>query len=519
MMQRLDLQLLGYPRARLDAYERNLALRKALALLAFLAEARAPVGRERMASLLWPDADAEAARGRLRRTLHKIRVALAADVIEADRTSVAFAKSLDVRVDAQSFESACDAGQLEEALRLYGGDFLEGLSIEGCAEFEEWAFFRREALRSRLVQTLERLIHRYLAAGDARAATNAAIRLVGLDPISETAQRYLIEAYLMAGERAAAERQYETCARLLATEIGVAPEPQTSALLTLPSLGATASVTTTRYVEHCGLHLAYQIIGTGSLDIVLVPGFVSHVERGWEEPRCRAFLTELSRMGRLILFDRRGVGLSDRIGAPPTVEATADDVMAVMGAAGSRRVLLIGASEGGPSCIHLAARHPERFAGLVLYGSLAKGTWAHDYPFVLTRDQYDLWLARLIRDWGGPAEIATFAPSLVGDRQAEVWWASLLRGASSPGSIKGILEALRDTDVHHLLPRIKMPTLVLHRRGDRAVRLDAGRHLAKSIPAARFVELDGNDHWFWAGDQGAVLDQIRAFAQDLRMGP
>jgi pimeloyl-ACP methyl ester carboxylesterase len=178
-------------------------------------------------------------------------------------------------------------------------------------------------------------------------------------------------------------------------------------------------------------------------------------------------------------------------------------------------LLLIGASEGGPGCIHFAAKHPERLAGLVLYGSLAKGTWSADYPYVLTHEQYDLWLRRLIRDWGGPTEIATFAPSLVGDGQAERWWASLLRAASSPGAIKAVLESLRDTDVRSLLPRIAVPTLVLHRRGDRAVRIDAGRHLARTIPGASMVELDGDDHWLWAGDHRSVLAQIRAFLNSI----
>lgn len=487
-MARLELRLFGFPSARLDARGVDLTLRKGLGLVAYLGDARGPVGRDLMASLLWPEADVEAARGRLRRTLHKNHIAFSADVIEADRASLGLAPSLDLHVDTLAFEAACDAGRLDEALQLHGGDFLEGLSIEGCPAFEEWAFFRREALRSRLVQALERLIERALASNNPRAAISAAVRLVGLDPLSETAQRDLISAYLSAGDRAAAERQYAACSRLLETELGVAPDPQTQGLLAVRSAGEPAPGARTRYAERGGLHLAYQIIGAGAVDILLVPGFVSHIERVWEEPRCRAFLTALSQMGRLILFDRRGVGLSDRVGAPPTAVATADDLTAVMDATGSRRVLLIGASEGGPSCIHFAARESERLRGLVLYGSLAKGSWTEDYPFVLTPDQYDVWLRRLVRDWGGPAEIATFAPSLVGDRQAEGWWAGLLRAASSPGAIKAVLEALRDTDVRALLPRIKTPTLVLHRRGDRAVRIEAGRHLAEAIPGAGLVD-------------------------------
>jgi len=514
-MAYLEVQLLGFPSLRLDGRGIDVALRKGLGLIAYLADARAPVGRDHMAGLLWPEADAAAARGRLRRTLHKIGVAFAADVIAADRTSLALAPLVEARVDVHAFEAACATGELNEAVQLYAGDFLQGLSIDGCAAFEEWAFFRREGLRSHLVHVLERLIERELVAGNARAATAAATRLVGLDPLSESAQRHLINAQLRAGDRAAAERQYEACARLLKAELGVEPDAQTRALLTPPHGAEPSSATRTRYVERSGLHIAYQVVGAGAPDIVLVPGFVSHVERIWEEPRCRAVLAALSQMGRLILFDRRGVGLSDRVGAPPTVEATAEDLTTVMDAVGSRRVLLIGASEGGPGCIHFAAKHPQRLAGLVLYGSLAKGSWTRDYPFVLTHEQYDLWLRRLIRDWGGPAEIATFAPSLVGDAQAERWWAGLLRAASSPGAIKAVLESLRDTDVRPLLPRITTPTLVLHRRGDRAVRVEAGRHLAGAIPGARLIEIDGDDHWLWAGDHRWVVEEIRPFLRGI----
>src|SRR5262245_27277419 len=515
VMARLEVQLFGFPCLRLDGCTVDLALRKGLGLMAYLAEARAPVSREHLAGLFWPEADEAAARGRLRRTLHKIRAAFAIDVVDADRTSLALAPSLQARIDTHAFEAACAAGELDEAMRLYAGAFLHGLSIDGCAAFEEWAFFRREALRSQLVQVLERLIERALAAGETRAAIAEAPRLVGLDPLSESAQRHLINAHLRAGDRAAAKRQYEACARLLKAELGLDPEAQTRGLLAVPPVETPLSGTRTRYAERRGLHIAYQVVGTGPPDIVLVPGFVSHVERIWEEPRCRSALTALSQMGRLILFDRRGVGLSDRVGAPPTVAATAEDLATAMDAAGSRRVLLIGASEGGPGCIHFAARHPERLTGLVLYGSLAKGSWTPDYPFVLTHKQYDLWLRRLIGDWGGPAEIGTFAPSLVGNAQAERWWAGLLRAASSPGAIKAVLESLRDTDVRPLLSRIVTPALVLHRRGDRAVRIEAGRHLAGAIPGARFVELDGDDHWLWAGDQRRVIEHIRAFVRRL----
>jgi DNA-binding SARP family transcriptional activator len=265
-MARLELQLFGYPSARLDGRSLDLSLRKGLALLAYLADAAGPVGRDHVASLLWPEADEEAARGRLRRTLHKIRLAFASEVIDADRTSLRLMPSLGTSIDTQAFEAACAAGRLSEALRLYGGDFLAGLSIEGCPGFEEWAFFRREALRSRLVQALERLIEQELASGEPRAAIAAATRLVGLDPLNEAAQRHLIGAYLRAGDRAAAARQYERCARLLAAELGVRPDPQTEALVVVSPIGELRP--RTRYAERSGLHRAYQVIGDASPDMV-----------------------------------------------------------------------------------------------------------------------------------------------------------------------------------------------------------------------------------------------------------
>jgi DNA-binding SARP family transcriptional activator/pimeloyl-ACP methyl ester carboxylesterase len=513
-MPRLDLQVLGFPQAALDGRSVELALKRGLALLVYLAEARAPVSREVLADLLWPEADGEAARTRLRRTLHRVRGALGIEAIVGDRTSVRLAPELAVSVDAHAFEEAGDAGDFETAARHYRGEFLDGFVLDGCPGFEEWAFFRREALRSRLAQVLERLYETKMAADDPRAAATAATRLVALDPLSESAHQHLIRANIAAGDRGAAERQYEACAKLLADELGVEPDPLTQAALK-DAAPAGATAPRTRYAESDGLHIAFQTFGDGPVDIVMAPGFVSHVERAWEEPRLRAFLDALAKTSRVIIFDRRGTGLSDRIGAAPTTEATAADISAVMDAAGSRKAVLFGASEGGPGCIRLAAEAPERIAGLVLYGSLAKGSRSDDFPHALSREQFDAWLKHIVGGWGGPVSMETFAPSLVGDRQVEQWWSGLLRTASSPGAVKAVLEALRDIDVRPLLPRITAPTLVLHRRGDRAVRFEAACEMAEQIPNARMVPLEGEDHWFWIGDQEPFWTAFLEFMETL----
>jgi pimeloyl-ACP methyl ester carboxylesterase/DNA-binding SARP family transcriptional activator len=477
----------------------------------YLAEATGSVGRDFAATLLWPESSEEVVRPRLRRLLHRLQLTLGDDVLTTDRSTVRWSSAIDLQVDSRQFEQACDRGEFELACSLYLGDFLEGFSPGDCPQFDEWAFFRREALRGRAIQALERVVQDKNAAGEYAAAAAHARRLVELDPLSEVYGRHLIRNLLLAGDRGAAERHLAALTQRLRDELGVALEGETRALL---SMGATLPVEDpppTRYVSGGGVHLAFQTYGAGRTDVLMLPGFVSHVERVWEEPRCRAFLSSLAEMGRLILFDRRGIGLSDRVGFSPSVDATAQDIGAVLDAAGSRRVVLLGASEGGPACIKFAADHPDRVAGLILFASLAKGSATPDYPHALQASQYDVWLKELIAIWGGPAGIETFGPTLSGDPQARAWWAGLLRAASSPGALKGLLEALRDTDVRNLLGRISVPTLVLHRRGDRAVRIGAGRHLAAHIAQATFVELDGADHWVFAGDQRPVLASIKRF--------
>ncbi|WP_282608682.1 alpha/beta fold hydrolase [Pelagibius sp. Alg239-R121] len=517
---KLDLKTLGFPQLFLNGNSVELGLRKAIALLVYLVETEGRVGRDIMGTLLWPEANQETVRARLRRTLYKIRVAFGTNLIEADRDTLRFESRVEVTLDARHFEKACNDGAFAGAARLYKNDYLSGFALDDSPEFEDWAFYRREGLRSRLTQALERLVEADIAQGEYGEALASATRLLALDPLNEAAHRHVIRIHLLAGQPLAAERQYDNCVNLLRDELGIAPAQEIKRLLTEISESpakpsANQSRPKTFYVASNNLHIAYQTLGEGKLDIVLVPGFVSHVERAWEDARCRSFLTALSGLGRLIIFDRRGVGLSDRVGMNPTVEATSQDITAVMDAVGSRKALLIGASEGGPGCIHLAASAPNRLVGLVLYGSLAKGSRERGYPYAMSRNQYDIWLKRLIGEWGGPAELAFFAPSFVGDRQAENWWAGLLRSASSPGAIKGVLEALRDLDVRPLLPEIEVPTLVIHRRGDRAIRSEAGRYLAQAIPGARFVELDGKDHWFWAGDQQSVLREITDFTLQL----
>jgi pimeloyl-ACP methyl ester carboxylesterase len=262
-----------------------------------------------------------------------------------------------------------------------------------------------------------------------------------------------------------------------------------------------------RFATADGGSVAYASIGRGPA-LVLIPGFVSHIEMGFEEPRLRGFILRLAETHQVILFDRRGLGLSERLGVRPSLDTAVSDIRAILDHAGIARALLFGFSEGGPVAIRLACESPERVAGLVLFGTMARGSWAEDYRFALRREALDVWRAHLVANWGQPASIETFAPSAAHEPELRAWYARLLRLGTTPASLAFILEAMADTDIRAQLAQVRVPVTVLHRRGDKAVRFGAGEHLARHIPGAHFVPLDGEDHWWFIGDQQPVLDAV-----------
>jgi pimeloyl-ACP methyl ester carboxylesterase len=272
----------------------------------------------------------------------------------------------------------------------------------------------------------------------------------------------------------------------------------------------------TRYAKTGDVYIAYQVTGDGGLDLVFVPGFVSHVEHSWEEPGLARFFQRLGSFSRLIRLDKRGTGLSDRVSEIPTFEQRTDDLRAVMDAAGSARASLFGISEGGPAAMLFAATYPERTHALVLYGSYARRAWASDYRFGHTDADFTALLATIEADWGGPAGIASWAPSASHDERFRQWWAKSLRLSASPGGALAVLRMAWEADVRRVLPAIHVPTLVLHRTGDRIVHVEHARYLAEHIPNARLVELPGTDHIVWVGDANAVLAELEEFLTGVR---
>jgi pimeloyl-ACP methyl ester carboxylesterase len=272
----------------------------------------------------------------------------------------------------------------------------------------------------------------------------------------------------------------------------------------------------TRYADSDGVNIAYQVHGEGELDLVFVPGFVSHVELLWEHPPMARFLRRLGSFARLVVFDKRGQGLSDRPTDPPTLEESMDDLGAVLEAAGCERPAVFGVSEGGPMSMLFAATYPERVASLVLYGTYARMVQSTDYPLGVPPEILDRWAEIMRREWGGPVGMRAWAPSAVGDAEAERWWARLLRQGTSPAGATALIDLYREMDVSGILSSIDVPALVLHREDDAVVRLEQGRFLAERIANAQFVILEGGDHLAWTEDQDALLDEVEEFLTGSR---
>ena len=271
-----------------------------------------------------------------------------------------------------------------------------------------------------------------------------------------------------------------------------------------------------RYTLSDGLHIAYQVTGGGDTDVVLISGFVSHLELDWEDPHHALFLQRLGSMGRLIRFDKRGTGMSDRPSGIPDLETRMHDVLAVMDAAGSRRAVLIGYSEGGPMAILLAAMHPSRVSSLVLYGSYARRTWAPDYPYPQTAEERALYTEHLVTGWDWEADMRRRTPSA--DVAMQRWWARRMRAAATPGTIRALMNMNDSVDVRQVLPSVHVPTLVLHRVEDALFSVDEARYLAERIPGAELHILEGADH-FVAGDPEQLIDAIEPFLASHRSAP
>jgi pimeloyl-ACP methyl ester carboxylesterase/DNA-binding winged helix-turn-helix (wHTH) protein len=284
-----------------------------------------------------------------------------------------------------------------------------------------------------------------------------------------------------------------------------------------PWTGGLGCLPKTRYLRNGDVNIAYQVLGDGPIDLVFVMGWVSHLEYFWKQPQFAAFLRKLSSFSRLILFDQRGTGLSDRVTLKtlPTVDERIDDVRAVLDAVGSDRAVLCGLSGSGPMHSLFASAYPERTAGLIMLGASASNVKDGDYPWAPSVEEWEAFFEKLQDEWGGPVAIEQVAPSMTGDPEFRAWYAEYLRMAASPASAAAISRMNSQIDVRRVLPHISVPTLIMHRKDDSYLRPNEGRYVASLIPKSKYIELAGKDHFPFLGDQDEIVDEIEDFLNEV----
>ena len=523
--------------------ERRFPGRQSRVLFAYLvAERGRQVPRDELAEALWGETPPPSWEKALTVNVSKLRGVLADSGVNGPRTLTnafgcyrlelpegAWVDVIAAAAAVEEAEAALAAGDPEhaKALATHAASLARPLFLPG--EDGPWVDGKRRELADVLHRALSCVAEASLRTGDPSGAGQAAEEAIGLEPYRESGYRRLMQAHAAAGNRAEALTVYERCRKLLAEELGAYPSPETESfyreLLAAPPSETNSRVLDetddardprpkTDYAKSGEVHIAYQCLGDGPVNLVFVPGFVSHVEHFWEDPSLARFLRRLASFSRLAFFDKRGTGLSDRVSeaAVPTLEERMDDVRAVMDAAGFERAAIFAPSDAGSMAILFAATHPERTTALVLYGTFAAGVEEPGYPWGGPPAAWDAAAARWREQWGRVVfALEWFAPSKVGDERYKEWFGRLERLAASPGAAAMLARMNGDIDVRHVLPSISVPTLVLHRREELVVLVDEGRFIAERIPGAKFVELDGADHWPWLGDADAVIDQMQEF--------
>lgn len=277
----------------------------------------------------------------------------------------------------------------------------------------------------------------------------------------------------------------------------------------------------TRYAKSAKLNIAYQVVGNGPLDLIFAAGWISNVELGWEDPATARFYERLASFSRLILFDKRGTGLSDRVSDehPPTLEERTDDIRAVLDAVGSERAAIFGVSEGGNMSVLFAATYPQRTNALITHGIFAKRVWSPDYPWAPTGEERRAWLDGLAAQWGGDVDLTTIAPSVAGDARISASFARRSRLSVSPSAAVALGRMNTDIDIRAVLPIVRVPTLMFHAVEDRDAKIDEGRWIASRIPGARLIELPGGDHVPFYANQDAVVSAVQEFLTGTRPLP
>jgi len=534
----MEIRVLGPLRADHDGQALHLGgAKQRLVLSVLLCRANEAISTDRIVDEVWPSDPPRTAHRTVQAYIATLR-----RVLEPARegTLVASRPGYQINVDEDSHDVVRFERLLREGRRLVVSDPSAGASTLRRAD----ALWRGDAYAdiggapalTAEVQRLEGLrlsgiearIDAELILGEHQALIPELEDLIDRHPLREGFRAQLMTALYRSGRQAEALRAYQRTRHVLGEELGIEPSPELQRIeemilthdssMDAPIHAVTPTVVPrVEYAETVdGVHIAHYAIGSGEQDLVYVPGWVSNIETIWEHPLPTKFLRRLASMSRLICFDKRGTGLSDRVRADalPDIETRTDDVRAVLDAVGSEKAVLFGVSEGGPMCAVFAATRPERTAGLIMYGSYATRTPAPGYPWAPSTEARERWLSYIEREWGSEVDLRTLAPSMAGDATFRSYWSRYLRSGASPAAATVLGRMNSQVDVRDIVAGIEAPTLILHRTGDRDVPVEGSRWLTEHIPNARLVEFDGRDHLPQV-DSDAIMDTIEEFLSQL----
>lgn len=524
-MATVQITLLGAANIYRDAHCVTPKRRKALLLLAYLLLEPRLHARSHLAALLWPDAEPAQGLKLLRQVIYELKQGMGEQALRLTKQQLGInarcAMSSDVsqlltysRGDEHALKTPTTLADVE---RLCIPEFLEGFNLDACPLLEQWCYAVRESLRQCRCQWLAALV----AAHRQRGEIDSALRLLAvwqqLDGLDEAVYRQQMELYAAQHHYAQALRVYQGCADMLRHELALAPSPGLRALYeqvrTEQSVATilpppTSPSPLTQYLACSNVHMAYQVLGTGAHTLIVVGGFMSHLEQIWENSALAEFYRQLSQHVRVVLFDRRGMGMSDRLPQAPQLMEVVADIQCLITHLGVQRVALWGISEGGPIALRFAAQCPERVASVLIYGSAACWVKTEDYRPALSAQQFADWHAHLLAHWGTDDSIEFFAPSQRHVPEQRSWWAKTMRLSASPGELGRLLETIKHLDVRADLASIGCPVLILHKVADRVVHVAAARYLHAHIRAANLVLLPGSDHWFWTEQPDQVLQPL-----------
>jgi DNA-binding SARP family transcriptional activator/pimeloyl-ACP methyl ester carboxylesterase len=537
----MEFRLLGPLEADVEGAPLRLGGVKQRALLAvLLLNANRTVSRDRLIDDIWGEEVPDSAAKMVQIHVSQLRKVLPGGMLQTKPSGYSLELSPDA-VDLHRFERFAAAGrtalaqgatetgsaELHRALALWRGPAL--------AEFSE-PFARAECgrLEQLRLAALEDRIDADLALGRHADLVAELDGLVRREPLRERLRGQQMLALYRAGRQADALAAYRAAERDLREELGIQPSAQLRELERrileqdpelVSGTGPVAahellSQPATRYAINDGISLAYQVFGSGEIDLLLVTGWVLPMELFWDDPAYVRFLDRLASFCRVIMWDKRGTGQSDRLapGQTPTLEQRMEDLGVVLDAVGSQHSAILGISEGVMLSALFAAVHPERTRALALYGGFARGFEAPDFPWGPSFEQFENFLARVQQGWGDPAQLLRYwAPSKQHDPRLRAWWARSLRFGASPTAAAQWLRMTADIDIRDVLPSIRVPTLVLHPEHDRIIRVENGRYLAEHIPDAEFVALPGEDHLWWVGDQEPLLSALERFLTGARV--